>query len=530
MTTPDKKIAIVGAGVFGLSTALHLARSGYKSVTVFDYQPYDVNAYNPSEGCDSASSDVNKIYRCSYGDETEYQDLAFSGRPIWKAWNEEIAATPADQLPKGLTPDTKLFLECGMLRVANGESLSAYDQECLDYLEKAGLRHHQHVLKNKEDMDRLETIGKEQNAAWVTRAHVLDNLRHQDGKVLDGFIDSSAGVTYADKSCAWARHLCEKAGVKFVLGPEKGKFDDFIVEGEGENKVVKGLKTVDGLEHSADVVIIAGGGWTPSLVPEVEGILETTAGSVCTVQIPEDRKDLWDKFSPDNFPAWAYGLTGHNSPEFGGFYGFPRTPDGKLKMGYRGRKWTNYQTNPKTGKRQSVPKTKYTADKAVNLPKKAITLLKQVIGQIFPELTDIGITDTRMCWYTDSLDNSFIIDYVPGYSDSLFVASGGSGHGFKFLPVLGKHVKNQLEHKPDQFTPLWKWRTDTPGAHANGLEEGEKGGRNLADLEFAEQSDWVWAKPGAIKIGGEVGEKEDIEKIDGVQSVANGLEKASISA
>ena len=43
-----------------------------------------------------------------------------------------------------------------------------------------------------------------------------------------------------------------------------------------------------------------------------------------------------------------------------------------------------------------------------------------------------------MCWYTDSLDNSFIIDYVPDYNDTLFVASGGSGHGFKFLPVLGK--------------------------------------------------------------------------------------------
>lgn len=43
-----------------------------------------------------------------------------------------------------------------------------------------------------------------------------------------------------------------------------------------------------------------------------------------------------------------------------------------------------------------------------------------------------------MCWYIDSWDNSFIIDYVPGYSKTLFVASGGSGHGFKFLPVLGE--------------------------------------------------------------------------------------------
>jgi len=51
-----------------------------------------------------------------------------------------------------------------------------------------------------------------------------------------------------------------------------------------------------------------------------------------------------------------------------------------------------------------------------------------------------------MCWYTDSVDNSFVIDYVPGYNQSLFVASGGSGHGFKFLPVLGKVCQIYLEH------------------------------------------------------------------------------------
>ncbi len=50
----------------------------------------------------------------------------------------------------------------------------------------------------------------------------------------------------------------------------------------------------------------------------------------------------------------------------------------------------------------------------------------------------VGITDTRLCWYTDSLDNNFLVDYVPGYGDSLLVASGGSGHAFKFLPVIGK--------------------------------------------------------------------------------------------
>jgi len=33
-----------------------------------------------------------------------------------------------------------------------------------------------------------------------------------------------------------------------------------------------------------------------------------------------------------------------------------------------------------------VPKTKYTAEKAVNLPKKAIDNVKKVLAELFPEL------------------------------------------------------------------------------------------------------------------------------------------------
>ena len=152
-----------------------------------------------------------------------------------------------------------------------------------------------------------------------------------------------------------------------------------------------------------------------------------------------------------------------------------------------------------------------------------------------------------MCWYTDSLDNSFVIDYVPGYGDSLFVASGGSGHGFKFLPVLGKvrndisvphplrsltwlvqHVVNALERHPDQFTPHWRWRTSAPGTHANGLEEGEMSGRNLSTLEMAEEGDWIWAVDGALKVGLSTG--EDITQLEGVREVAAGVERVAITA
>jgi sarcosine oxidase/L-pipecolate oxidase len=49
-------IVIIGAGVFGLSTAIHLAHRGYKPVTILEKQPYDEISYSYDAGCDAAST------------------------------------------------------------------------------------------------------------------------------------------------------------------------------------------------------------------------------------------------------------------------------------------------------------------------------------------------------------------------------------------------------------------------------------------------------------------------------------------
>lgn len=68
MVTKESRIAIIGGGVFGLSTALWLARDGYTDITIFDRCAFDKNFYDPSNGCDGASADLNKIFRMSYGE------------------------------------------------------------------------------------------------------------------------------------------------------------------------------------------------------------------------------------------------------------------------------------------------------------------------------------------------------------------------------------------------------------------------------------------------------------------------------
>ena len=50
-----------------------------------------------------------------------------------------------------------------------------------------------------------------------------------------------------------------------------------------------------------------------------------------------------------------------------------------------------------------------------------------------------------------------------------------------------QHVKNQLERVPDQFTPLWKWRSSAEGKSNNGLSEGEDGPREMHKLAMADR-------------------------------------------
>lgn len=50
---PSSKIVIVGSGCFGISTALHLLRRGYKDVIVIDRAP-------ELPAADAASTDINK--------------------------------------------------------------------------------------------------------------------------------------------------------------------------------------------------------------------------------------------------------------------------------------------------------------------------------------------------------------------------------------------------------------------------------------------------------------------------------------
>ncbi|CAJ0546770.1 Ff.00g013970.m01.CDS01 [Fusarium sp. VM40] len=456
LSSKSAPIVVVGAGVFGLSTALHLAERGYTNVKVLDKQPYHESQYSYNKGCDAASADINKIIRAAYGKEIWYQNLALDAITKWKKWNDDIKT--GKLTPPGMSSSDTLFVNNGCVTITSDSSLSPFDRDTIQNMAKVGLEHTQIDLHSDKDLKRA----KDQGFEFAIKAF---NLRGNSA-----LLDTQSGFVYADKACRFALHKAESLGVQFVFGELTGKFVSFLENTESQ---VTGIRTADGAVHSAELTILACGGWTPSLLPQLDNLCETTAGSVAIFQLPPD-KTLWDRFAPENFPTWSYNM---RHGKYGGLYGFARDPNGVVKIGYRGTKFTNPQTQP-DGAIRSVPKTRWTQEPIRQIPLVGARVIKAFVKEFIPELAQCEMS-TRLCWYTDSYDNQFVIDFVPNLK-GLMVATGGSGHGFKFLPNLGEHVVDRIEGKDSEYLDLWKWRSlEATQKPYNSLMEGVGSERSL---------------------------------------------------
>ncbi|PHH86790.1 hypothetical protein CDD83_9747 [Cordyceps sp. RAO-2017] len=479
MMASPRSVAIVGAGVFGLSIALALRKRGYR-VVVFDQEPYDSTAYAPSDDglSQAASVDHNKIFRASYGTKLHYQRLALDSRAAWLA------------LDAG-----RLLSPCGMLRVQPTGELGSLERETLAGLARDGLRDTQFVRGDAADRARAVDEG------WDAKLLAFCDA---EGRALEAVLDSLAGFVRCSDACAFVQRSAASEGVEFRFGPEEGAFDSLVEETESSSssssstpqKRVIGLKTKDGTFHPADTVVIAAGSYSTQLLPELAYHLESSAGSLATFRIDRSERALWDKYAPDRFPVitWKSAPRAQDGRDMGSVYALPRTPEGLVKIGYRGIKFTNFQPAPAGAPftqqgEWSVPLPRAECSR---IPPPAEEAIRTFVSLFLPEFRDVPFYSQRLCWYTDSLDNSFLIDYVPVYADrSVFVCAGGSGHGAKFLPVLGEHAADIFEHgdaSASFMRPFWRWRPDAP--RRNGLDEGPDGPRNLARM-----GDWRRAGP-----------------------------------
>lgn len=241
-------------------------------------------------------------------------------------------------------------------------------------------------------------------------------------RYLDGYFNPRAGWAEAGTVVAAMAEAAMDAGISVKTGFQARSI---LRKGSRATGVVAG----NGAEVRADEVVVAAGVWTPTLLPELDGFLRLSGQPIVYLR-PSDPGD----YRPPGFPTWGADLA------LTGWYGFPANGDGLVKIGSHG---PGYRVSP------DAPRVLPDTDD--------VTRCREFLSRSLPDLADAPLYDAKMCVYTDTWDGNFLISRHPEIQ-SLTVATGGSGHGFKFAPVLGGLTADAVEGIANPYLERFTWR------------------------------------------------------------------------
>lgn len=439
---------VVGAGVFGATTALGLARLGHR-VTVLERSPDGYAAP------DSASNDINKIIRSDYSN-PHYELLAKWAIDAWKK----------DPLLAKYYHDTGFVLAS---RFNRNEGLE-YVRTCLGRGGNKGASTSVHVELHHSDaapysssalaspfspspyeITSRETI----NRAFPSSSHAhlgttLENL----GTSSLGYCNPEGGWAEAGAATNAVLDQAKALGAEVVGGVEASGLI-FDTRPTKKPPRVKGVVTADSRQFHADKVVLAPGAWMTSLLKQLlpedkmwqslpNGPCRASAQTVLSFQLNEEARKRY-----------------HGTPvvlDFStGFYVFPPNREGVVKCavhgpGYHYPSPGKLTTDPADLPAYAGPSAQTATNTIIPLgnsyrqqhqiedhaPEHTETLLRTLLYDIWPEIATLPQAKRRVCWYSDSSseDENWIFDWHPRV-EGLFLAGAGSGHGFKVSVCAG---------------------------------------------------------------------------------------------
>jgi len=177
------------------------------------------------------------------------------------------------------------------------------------------------------------------------------------------------------------------------------------------------LKLSSGEQIKADRFVFALGPWLPKFFPTLLGrrIVATRQEVFFFAPPAGDRR-----FLPEAMPGWA---------DFNGgdmYYGFPDLEGRGVKFAHDTH---GAIVDPDTQDRRPSPA--------------ALANIIAYRDRRFPLLRGALLTEARVCQYENSSNGDFLIDMHPRH-DNVLLVGGGSGHGFKHGPEVGRYAAERL--------------------------------------------------------------------------------------
>lgn len=436
---PPRRVPDAHTNIHTVSTALSLSlRPAFSatSITVLDKSPFPAP--------DGSSIDSSRVIRADYKDPL-YSALAASAQVFWRGHDSP------DSPFGGELGKHAYYSECGLILVGDGAEGGEYVTKSMANVKQAFGEKVQR-LKDREAI----------RAACGTGGATGES----------GYINHASGWADAEAGMRFLRQKVEaRKNVTFLTVEVEGLvYGEEAKEEEGGARVVGArLKGGDVLE--AELTILATGSWTPGLV-DLEGRAVATGQVMGYVLLTEEEESRYGSMPVIlNFSSGLFTIPPRN---------------GILKVARHAVGYVNHieKVDPRSGKtiKVSSPKTALTHP-GLAIPLEGEIELRHGLQEMVPEFGDRPFTSQRICWYTDTPTGDFIVTYHPTIK-GLFLATGGSGHGYKFLPVLGEQVVDIVEGVPEAiFKELWRWREVVEGGVIT--SDGTRGGVVQIQLEEA---------------------------------------------
>ncbi|GKT90955.1 sarcosine oxidase (FAD dependent oxidoreductase) [Colletotrichum tofieldiae] len=440
MASKSSPVLIVGAGVFGLSLAHELAANrGYTSVTVLD-------RFLPPVP-DGSSVDVSRIIRTEYADPL-YSSLATDALQGWRA--SEVYKPH--------------YHESGFVMMASEkERPSPYFEKYRRWRGETG-----------EGEKPLEFFEPPDADAEVKRLYkgVQADLREfaATHNTAGGWADAAGAIRALAGQCTLA-------GVSFVTGAH-----GTVVSLQRSGGRVTGVRTAAGTRLEAERVVLAAGAWTNRIVPGVGHAVAASGQPVGFIRLSDEEAER-----VRDMPVMVNMSTG--------VFCFPPTPGTNLLkvarhgFGYATEFEAEAADQDQKERRVSGPKLVGSNAASGFLPRDADEGLREGVRLFFPEFAEREWVYRRLCWYTDTPEGDFVVDYHPDV-EGLFFATGGAGHAFKFLPVIGTHVADCFERRaPTALREKWRLRRPVGGETTLRMAgDGSRAGPALRKLSPQEQA------------------------------------------
>jgi glycine/D-amino acid oxidase-like deaminating enzyme len=213
------------------------------------------------------------------------------------------------------------------------------------------------------------------------------------------WLERRAGALSARRACVVVRDEFQKAGGSYR--------NAFVQPGTISDNAMSALKLSDGTRVEADVFVFACGPWLGKIFPDVP--IHPTRQEVFYFGTPAGS----ERYTASRLPIWI---------DFGEriLYGIPDVHGRGFKIADDTRGEPIDPTN--TDRTPSA---------------EAIARARRVLAERFPELANAPLLESRVCQYENSPDGNLIIDRHP-HAKNVWIAGGGSGHGFKLSPAVGE--------------------------------------------------------------------------------------------